>query len=268
MSLGDFNKVKERYRDQKWLIQQYVNYKKGIIEIGRICSCTGETIRYWLNKHKIPIRHSHSGDELKMMSYRNKLWIKKEYIDNQRSTVDIASELGSSPQTINYWLKKFSIPLRDSHSIEQLKRMWEKSSLYETKYHLTKEYLIREYLSGRKTINQISSEYGCSWDVVYKRLIKYGLPIRQTNISARGNGVKRTTTDFKRFQKMILKVYGYKCAICGYNKFVISHHIIGRATSHDDSLKNGIALCPNHHAEADNGTLTVNELKQFQINES
>ena len=129
----------------------------------------------------------------------------------------------------------------------------------------TKEFLENEYSVGKKTMNQIASECGCSWDVVYKRLRNYNIPIRETNRNARGDGSKRTTTDIRSFQKKVLKKYGYKCAICGYNKFVNAHHIQSWAIYRDNSIKNGVALCPNHHAEADNGILDEAELRKYQI---
>lgn len=199
--------------------------------------------------------------------FYDKEWLVREYLHKKRSTVDIGQEIGCSYQVINHWCRKFGIKLRDSHSSEQLERMSKKSIQLTTKYHITEEYLEKEYLTARKTINQIAAEFGCSWDTIYKRIKKYNFPLRNRKMFYR-NGSKRTTTDHKRFQRMMFKVYGYKCAICGYNKFVNAHHIESWAKDKNDSLENGILLCPNHHAEADYGIITPEELRKYQVNKT
>jgi predicted restriction endonuclease len=60
--------------------------------------------------------------------------------------------------------------------------------------------------------------------------------------------------------------YGYKCAICGYDRFVNCCHIKRRANTGDDSIENGIVLCPNHHYEFDYGLISLKEIKKYQVN--
>lgn len=199
--------------------------------------------------------------------FHDKKWLVEEYLHKKRSTVDIGKEISCSCQVINHWCRKFGIKLRDSRSSEQLRRMLKKSVQLTTKYHITKDYLEKEYLTARKTINQIATEFGCSWEVIYKRIKKHNLPLRNRKMFYRGRR-RRTTTEHKRFQKKILGVYGYKCAICGYNKFVNAHHIEPWAKNENNSLENGILLCPNHHAEADYGIITPEELKKYQVNKT
>ena len=42
--------------------------------------------------------------------------------------------------------------------------------------------------------------------------------------------------------------------------------IYDRAYGGCDDLENGIVLCPNHHAELDEGIITKKEIKKYQIN--
>lgn len=46
----------QRYRDKKWLYNQYVNKKNSIDDIAEICDCSKNTIWVWLKKHDIEIR--------------------------------------------------------------------------------------------------------------------------------------------------------------------------------------------------------------------
>lgn len=51
--------------------------------------------------------------------------------------------------------------------------------------------------------------------------------------------------------------FGGKCIICGFDEVVEVHHIIPRRVGGDDSPENLILLCPNHHAMADRGMISV-----------
>lgn len=197
--------------------------------------------------------------------FHDKSWLIEQYLYKKRSTVDIAKEINSVPQVVNYWLRKNGIQLRDTRSASHMYWMLNKSLEKTTKYKISKEYLRKEYFIERKTINQIACEFGCSWDVVRKRLIKYNFPIKGKDKKGER---KRTTSETRRFQKELLKLYGYKCAICKYDKFVNCHHIERFSVNQNNSRKNGIVLCPNHHAEADYGIISEKELRRFQVNKT
>lgn len=51
--------------------------------------------------------------------------------------------------------------------------------------------------------------------------------------------------------------FGGRCIICGFDEVVEVHHINPRKIGGDDSPENLILLCPNHHALADQGMLSV-----------
>lgn len=48
-----------------------------------------------------------------MTKYRNKEWLKKQYIEEVRSITDIADECDVAPTTISDWLDRFDIETRD-----------------------------------------------------------------------------------------------------------------------------------------------------------
>ena len=47
-----------------------------------------------------------------MKKYKNKAYLRYQYVDLKRSASDIALELGCSRYTIYRWLKRFKIPRR------------------------------------------------------------------------------------------------------------------------------------------------------------
>lgn len=192
-----------------------------------------------------------------------KEYLVSEYIDNKLSSVQIGKKLGVSNVNVLYWLRKHSIPVRHPYDPICKERMALTAGMNFTKHNLTKEYLQENFLSKRKTINQIAAEFGCGYSSVYKRLQKYKLPIRLSDQRQKATRV-RTANDTKQFQKRLLPLYGYQCAICGYSKFVNCHHIDRWSVSENNDVSNGIVLCPNHHWEADYGIITADELRKFQ----
>lgn len=193
-------------------------------------------------------------------------WLENEYLVNQKSTTEIGLSLGMSAVAINRWLKKYNIPIRNKYDPICRKRMSETAILVHTKYHITKDELRREFVENRKTINNLSIMYGCSWDAIRRRLIKYGFTLnKKSGVDSIVNR-RRSPVEYRTFNKRIVNLYEYKCAICGYNKFVVAHHLKKWSETIDNSEKNGICLCPNHHAEADYGIIKIEELQTYQIN--
>lgn len=83
------------------------------------------------------------------------------------------------------------------------------------------------------------------------------------------------------FKKLVPSVYNYTCCISGmqitsaYNiQMIDACHIVPFSLSHDDTIVNGIPLCPNLHRAFDRGLITINESykvvvsKSFSENES
>ena len=65
------------------------------------------------------------------------------------------------------------------------------------------------------------------------------------------------------FKREVPKVYGYQCAVSGMRVSAMANismidacHITPFAESHDDTISNGIALCPNLHRAFDRGLIS------------
>lgn len=194
---------------------------------------------------------------------RRKFFIEKKelyklYILQKKGTVEIGKELKCTAQAVMYWLKKFNIPMRSIKEANRTDRKRASTSKAKKVFNFTKDILFKEYVIEKKTPNQIASEIGCSWDVVRRNLLKHGFRLPQHSKGERG---RRSSTEYRKFQKEALRKYGYKCEICGYNKFVNVCHIKPRFKGGSDKVKNAVVLCPNHHAEFDYGMIQVNKRK-------
>lgn len=80
------------------------------------------------------------------------------------------------------------------------------------------------------------------------------------------------------FKREVPKIYNYTCCISGMRiisediQMVDACHIVPFAESHDDTITNGISLCPNLHRAFDRGLLSISAdyrvmLKPFIENE-
>jgi len=99
------------------LIDWYIKEKKSSFEIAKIVGVEPTTVRRWLRKENISIRtmseanFARSGKLIKK-PYREQL--KKWYIDEMKTTVEIGNMVGVPFTTIRNWLKEYKIPKRKS----------------------------------------------------------------------------------------------------------------------------------------------------------
>ena len=75
------------------------------------------------------------------------------------------------------------------------------------------------------------------------------------------------------FKREIPKIYGYSCAISEMKvdamvnaNLVDACHIVPFSLSHDDTVGNGITLCPNLHRAFDRGLIFINEKYKVELN--
>lgn len=73
------------------------------------------------------------------------------------------------------------------------------------------------------------------------------------------------------FRKAVPRAYGFSCAISGMRviaaeiSMVDACHIIPFSTSHDDTIGNGIALCPNLHRAFDRHLISISDDYRVQL---
>jgi putative restriction endonuclease len=77
------------------------------------------------------------------------------------------------------------------------------------------------------------------------------------------------------FKKLVPQVYNYTCCISGMRIIASSEvqmidacHIIPFSESHDDTINNGISLCPNLHRAFDRGLITISNEYKVQVSSS
>lgn len=78
-----------------------------------------------------------------------------------------------------------------------------------------------------------------------------------------------------KFQQVVLRVYNYTCCISGMRVLPIANHsmidachIIPFRESGDNSITNGIALCPNLHRAFDRHLIAINQNYRVEVNQN
>lgn len=102
-------------------------------------------------------------------SCQNKDWLFDQYVTQGKSSGKIAKEIGCGSSTVQHWLRRHEIPIRDCSS-SKLKLS---SQILENK-----DWLYDQYIVQKKSASKISKEIGCQQETVSRYLHKFEIPIR------------------------------------------------------------------------------------------
>lgn len=118
--------------------------------------------------------------------------LRREYVDNRRSAMDLGEELQLTWASVGHWLDKFEIEKRTVS--EQL--------LSENAKKPSKRQLQKWYVDQRLSPNQIKERANVSWPTVVKWLREYEIPTRDISQSVISKGGRKPTR--KELQRLYL----------------------------------------------------------------
>jgi uncharacterized protein YjcR len=151
-----------KYRDEEWLREEYVEKRRTAPEMAEECGCAGKTVRRWLKRHGIGTR---SPGQPPQKELADEDWLREQYAEKERSTVDIADECGCYPTTVAKWLRRHGIETRRGG--------------HPTPGELTDgEWLREEYVEKERTTVDIADECGCASSTVAKWLRRHRIETR------------------------------------------------------------------------------------------
>jgi hypothetical protein len=83
----------------------------------------------------------------------------------------------------------------------------------------------------------------------------------ELNTEQRSPKLRSSTPRSPEFRESVLRAYGNRCAICQLDLGLVeaAHLLPFASDSSNDTVNNGIALCPNHHAAFDSGLILIDE---------
>jgi len=96
------------YQNKEWLKKKYWDEKLSTGQIGEICDVDYRIIWSWMKKLNIP-RRSYIQDNI---GYKNKKWLKKKYIDEGLTTIEIGKFFGVGDGCIGRNLRRLNINSR------------------------------------------------------------------------------------------------------------------------------------------------------------
>lgn len=149
-----------KHENEKWLREAYEN--KSLKDLSKICGCSSETIRFWMEKHGINRRKSTENVNIKCSGkHRDKDWLNNTY--KRYESIQVLSEkCGCTPTTINKHLEKNDIE-RTGNNANCSKK------------HLNEEWIKGQFLIEKNAITEIADNCGCSTTVIYKSINKFEL---------------------------------------------------------------------------------------------
>jgi len=121
------------------------------------------------------------------------------------------------------------------------------------KYNVNVEKIHVENLLGLN-LRELSKKYGIPKTTIGRYLRKAGHEIKMNG----RNPYKWMTENFDYtfssnstvcWKQALVYYHGHKCFVCGYDKIVEAHHILPLNDGGLTTIRNGILLCPNCHAE-------------------
>lgn len=96
---------------------------------------------------------------------------------------------------------------------------------------------------------------------------RFGRPLPQSDkdISGAKNPNYRGTSNQTTARLLAFAHFARRCMICGFDIVVDVHHIHPRRHNGTNALANLAVLCPNHHAMADRGFISKDELTRLAL---
>jgi predicted transcriptional regulator len=143
---------KELYRDESWLREQYCDKGHSQTEIAELTGVSQSTVSNWMERHGIEgqrLFERATDDELKPL--RDESWLRDRYCRQERTTYEIANELGVSSGAVRNWMKWHEIErrgiseARTDGNVEPLK---------------DESWLREQYCEQKRTLSEIGDDLG------------------------------------------------------------------------------------------------------------
>lgn len=248
--------------DEDALRTLYVEERLSTIEIGDRLGCSHDTVNRELERHGIPRRglaEAQIGEAADLLG--DEEWLHEEYVENGRSTVQIAKQLGCRAQTVIRYLRRHGLSVRTTGASQRLQSPEE----------LRDEATLRELYEERNLSSRdIADEVGCSKPPVLRWLHRHGIDVRnpapgQDNWRWKGGHTLyeaiRTLLPIKWSQAALeaRRRTDHTCEMCGIRVdpsavSISVHHIVPVLSGGTNEQWNLMPLCKECHPVADMST--------------
>lgn len=160
----------EKLRQEEWLKREYVEKGRSQLLIAEELGVNRKTVRRWLDNHDIERRdkseYRAQGD---VELLHNSSWVREQYVQKERSTIEIADELDVGQSTVARWL--------DEHGIEVRSPSERRAEGNVSRLH-DESWVREQYLKNQRTIAGIADQLDVGRPTVKRYLERYGIEIR------------------------------------------------------------------------------------------
>ncbi len=160
LRLGKFKPGKEQL--ERW----YHGERKSLKAMATLCGFSQTTMGNWLTKEGISRR---SKSRIGKDSYKpGEEELRRLYLEERKSTLEIGQQCKVSHGTIRRWLKEYNIPIRGIAEANKTPG----------KELPSKEKLIQLYHKEKRTLTEIGETFGVHHSAVSRQMEEYGIPRR------------------------------------------------------------------------------------------
>jgi len=151
--------------DEEWLSDQYHGQEKTRREIAEELDLSFDPVATWMEKHGIEPRSESKADG-NVEPLKDPEWLREQYFEQEKTTYEIAEELGLHSATVRDWMEK--------HEMERRSQS-EAQTEGNTEPLRNEEWLRRQYCEQKKTTYEIADELHVSPSTVRNWMKKYGI---------------------------------------------------------------------------------------------
>ncbi len=135
--------------------------------------------------------------------YRNRDWLYREYVIKGKTITEISEALSTCKSVISAWLRRHQIPTRDISSCQQPNKQ-----LYLLQ---SRDWLIDQYITQRKSTNEIAKELGCANSTVGTWLRKHRIKARSIKESRMPDNENFALINDSEYLKSLYIEHGLTC---------------------------------------------------------
>jgi transposase len=158
--------------DPEWLREQYYEKERSTIEIAEECGAGTNTVRRWFNRHGIELMDmgtARAEGDVKLL--QDEEWLREQYFEHDRSTVEIADELGVSTSTVR---RNMNYHDMEARSIAEAMTGGDFEQLQD------REWMYEMYVEKTHTATEIGNEVGVTPGTVITWLERHEIEVRDS----------------------------------------------------------------------------------------
>lgn len=171
------------YKSESYLREKYWDDEKTQEEIADEQDICRETVRRWMNKHGIERRSmSEAVSEGDIVYLKDEEWVREQYKDKGKTTMEISNELNVSASSVRKWM--------DEHGIERRSNA-ECLSDGNIKKLCDENWVREQYENQNKTTYEIADELDTTGSTVRRWMDKHGIERRSKSESCSDGNIKQ-----------------------------------------------------------------------------